>query len=317
VKIVLSTVRIQNPEFARRQAPAALKALLESPEARSFNVKLGGCIPETRRGFLDLGQDRTIFSLLQEKAFAAAESGLPAAGGSSSRCGEEMDSILQAIARFPAFNGLSEDELAALRKIAVQRNFARGERVFSEGDPGNGFYLVFEGQVKVYKLSPEGKEQILHIIRPGEPFGEVAVFAGRSFPANAEAIAASRLLFLPRDAFVALIGRNPSLAMNMLAVLSRRLRQFTVQVENLSLKEVPGRLASYLLVLSQEQSRSDKVQLPISKGQLASLLGTIPETLSRIFARMAEQGLIDVQGRTIALMDPESLEAVAEQGKVV
>lgn len=228
-----------------------------------------------------------------------------------------MDTVLQAIARIPAFNGLSEGELAALRQIAVRRNIARGETVFSEGDPGNGFYLVVEGQIKVYKLSSEGKEQILHIIRPGEPFGEVAVFAGRSFPANAEAIAASRLLFLPREAFVELIRQNPSLAMNMLAVLSRRLRQFTVQVENLSLKEVPGRLASYLLVLSAEQEEIEAVVLPISKGQLASLLGTIPETLSRIFARMSDQGLIEVHGRTIALLDRIGLQEVAEQGKGV
>jgi CRP/FNR family transcriptional regulator len=228
-----------------------------------------------------------------------------------------MDPILQAIAGFPAFSGLSADELRALRQIAVQRKCARGEIVFSEGDPGNGFYVVIDGQVKVYKLSPEGKEQILHIIRPGEPFGEVAVFAGRSFPANAEAIEAGRLLFLPRTSFVELIRRNPSLAMNMLAVLSRRLRQFTLQVENLSLKEVPGRLASYLLVLSAEQGDAAAVELPISKGQLASLLGTIPETLSRIFARMTDQGMIGVRGKTIDLLDRSGLKAVAEQGKGV
>jgi CRP/FNR family transcriptional regulator len=228
-----------------------------------------------------------------------------------------MDPILQAIAGFPAFSGLSANELRELRQIAVQRKCARGEIVFSEGDPGNGFYVVIDGQVKVYKLSPEGKEQILHIIRPGEPFGEVAVFAGRSFPANAEAIEAGRLLFLPRTSFVELIRRNPSLAMNMLAVLSRRLRQFTLQVENLSLKEVPGRLASYLLVLSAEQGDAAAVELPISKGQLASLLGTIPETLSRIFARMTDQGMIEVRGKTIDLLDRSGLKAVAEHGKGV
>jgi CRP/FNR family transcriptional regulator len=228
-----------------------------------------------------------------------------------------MEPILQAIAGFPAFSGLSAEELRALRQISVQRQCARGEIVFSEGDPGNGFYVVIDGQVKIYKLSPEGKEQILHIIGPGEPFGEVAVFAGRSFPANAEAIEACRLLFLPRASFVELIRRNPSLAMNMLAVLSRRLRQFTLQVENLSLKEVPGRLASYLLVLSAEQEDAGSVKLPISKGQLASLLGTIPETLSRIFARMSDQGLIEVRGKTIELLDRSGLKAVAEQGRGV
>ena len=102
----------------------------------------------------------------------------------------------------------------------------------------------------------------------------------------------------------------------MLAVLSMRLRQFTVQVENLSLKEVPARLAAYLIVLSEEQNSRVRVNLPISKGQLASLLGTIPETLSRIFAKMSAQDLITVQGRQIRLLDRPGLAEVSEQGRV-
>ncbi len=93
----------------------------------------------------------------------------------------------------------------------------------------------------------------------------------------------------------------------MLAVLSMRLRRFTTQVENLTLKEVPGRLASYLLYLIEEQNREDEVVLDVPKGQLASLLGTTPETLSRIFAKMSEEGLIKVAGKTICLLDLERL----------
>ena len=227
-----------------------------------------------------------------------------------------MERILDIINKIPAFNGLSEDQLKAIKSIAVDRRFDKGEIVFSEGDEGSGFYVVIDGQVKVFKLSAEGKEQILHIFGPGDPVGEVAVFAGRSFPANAEAIAAARLLFFPRSAFIDLISANPSLAMKMLAVLSMRLRRFTIQIENLSLKEVPGRLASYLIVLSEEQEDDNSVTLPISKGQLASLLGTIPETLSRIFAKMSAQNLITVQGRRIELLDRPGLEDVSEQGRV-
>ena len=117
--------------------------------------------------------------------------------------------------------------------------------------------------------------------------GEVPVFTGTPFPANAQALSKSVLAFFPKKKFIALINSNPSLALNLLAVLSKRLRQFTVQVENLSLKEVPERLAAYLLFLSKEQGGTDEVTLPISKGQLASLLGTIPETLSRIFSKMS------------------------------
>jgi CRP/FNR family transcriptional regulator len=102
----------------------------------------------------------------------------------------------------------------------------------------------------------------------------------------------------------------------MLAVLSIRLRHFTVQVENLSLKEVPGRLASYLIVLMNEQNNQTHIRLPISKGQLASLLGTIPETLSRIFAKMSDQGLIEVEGREIRLLDLDGLEDVSMMGRV-
>jgi CRP/FNR family transcriptional regulator len=94
-----------------------------------------------------------------------------------------------------------------------------------------------------------------------------------------------------------------------------KLRQFAAQIENLSLKEIPARLATYLLVLAGEQGRDDQVSLSISKGQLASLLGTIPETLSRILAKLSSQQLIRVEGRKIALVDAEGLKDLAQSGK--
>jgi len=124
-----------------------------------------------------------------------------------------MKKILDIINKIPAFNGLSEDQLTEIKSIAVDRHCDKGEIIFSEGDEGNGFFVVVDGQVKIFKLSPEGKEQILHIFGSGDPVGEVAVFAGRSFPANAEAISAARLLFFPRSAFLGLISADPSLAM--------------------------------------------------------------------------------------------------------
>jgi CRP-like cAMP-binding protein len=216
-----------------------------------------------------------------------------------------MEKILQIISDVPLFNGLSEDHLNDLRQIAIDKFCNKGKTIFLEGDACNGFYIVADGKVKIYKVSFEGKEHILHIYGPGNPFGEVPVFEGKKF-----------LLFFPRTAFVDLISQNPSLALNMLAVLSMRLRQFTVQIENLSLKEVPGRLASYLVYLSQEQARTDMVTLNISKGQLASLLGTIPETLSRILTKMSQQHLIDTSGRNIILKDLSGLEDLAEHGKL-
>jgi CRP/FNR family transcriptional regulator len=205
------------------------------------------------------------------------------------------------------FDGLPAAQIEALAEIAVIKNYEKGENIFFEGDLGIGFYVVGQGKVKISKISFAGKEHILHIFGGGEPFGEVPVFNGRPFPATAEALMKTRTLFFPRDKFVALVEGNPSLALSMLAVLSLRLRKFATQIENLSLKEVPARLASYLVYLSEEQGDVDIVELDISKGQLASLLGTIPETLSRIFAKMSDEGLIEVNGKKISLLDREGL----------
>lgn len=226
-----------------------------------------------------------------------------------------MKNIFEIISAVPLFDGLSDEQLNEIRNIVVSKYFNKGETVFSEGDPGNGFYVVTEGLVKIYKVSSEGKEQILHILGPGEPFGEVPVFTGQVFPANAQAIAKSHFLFFPRTDFVNLITKSPFLSLSMLAVLSMRLRQFTVQIESLSLKEVPGRLASYLLHLAEEQGKNDYVRLNISKSQLAGLLGTIPETLSRMFAKMADMKLIEVEGRNIKLLDRSGLTTLGEYGK--
>lgn len=236
-----------------------------------------------------------------------------------------MNRVLELIAATPLFNGLAESDLAQVHRIATDRFYGRGETIFLEGDPGDGFYIVAAGKVKIFKVSLEGKEQILHIYGPGHPFGEVPVFSGDNFPANAVALVKSHLFFFSRAAFVKLITSHPSLSMNMLAVLSMRLREFTLQIESLSLKEVPGRLAAYLLYLSEEQVQGsgqppqielpEQIDLPISKGQLASLLGTIPETLSRILAKLSSRGMIKVNGNQIEIKDRELLAELAVSGK--
>jgi CRP/FNR family transcriptional regulator len=225
-----------------------------------------------------------------------------------------MDKILDIISTIPLFNGLPEDQIVAIKKIAVKKHINKGEIIVSEGDEGEGFFVIVEGRVKVFKVSTEGKEQILHIFGSGQPFGEVPVFTGQRFPANAQAIDKTRVLFFPRASIVNLISANPSLALNMLAIMSIKLRQFAVQIENLSLKEMPARLASYLISLAGEQNKDEFVTLQISKGQLASILGTIPETLSRVFAKLSGQNLINVDGKKITLLDRRGLEDLAEYG---
>lgn len=213
------------------------------------------------------------------------------------------------------FGGLPEEHIAEIEKISVDKHFNKGEIIFFDGDEGVGFYLVVEGIVNVYKLSSEGKEQILHIVKAGETIGAVPVFSGKSFPANARAISKSHLLFFPRERFMQLLTDKPSLTMNILALLSLRLREFTIQIENLSLKDIPGRLASYLLYLSQEQGDKDVIKLNISKVQLANLLGTGPESLSRTLGNMKSRKLVEEDGSKIRLINRSMLEELAESGK--
>ncbi|GAB6268354.1 MAG: Crp/Fnr family transcriptional regulator [Smithella sp.] len=213
------------------------------------------------------------------------------------------------------FGGLPEEHIAQIENIAVDKHYNKGDVIFYDGDEGNGFYLVASGSVSVYKLSPEGKEQILHIVKEGNTIGAVPVFSGKSFPANARAISKSHLLFFDREKFIQLITNKPSLTMNILALLSMRLREFTIQVENLSLKEIPGRLATYLLFLAQEQGNKDLIKLNISKVQLANLLGTGPESLSRALGNMKSKKLIEEKGASIKLLNRNLLEELAERGK--
>lgn len=220
--------------------------------------------------------------------------------------------ITDHIAKIPLFENLSPGQRDELARIAIRRSYARDEAIISEGEEAKGFFVILTGRVRIYKLSPEGKEQILHIMEDGDPFGEVTVFAGSSFPAYADAIEESSILFFPRRAFVGLMRKDPDLSINILAVMSKRLRLFSSIIEALSLKEVPGRLATHILSLSGKRGESDDILLEMSKGQLASLLGTIPETLSRIITKMQKRGLLRSEGAKITILDRSGLTRIAE-----
>ncbi|MGQ9872832.1 Crp/Fnr family transcriptional regulator [Leptodesmis sp.] len=167
--------------------------------------------------------------------------------------------------------------------------------------------MVRSGRVKVFKLSSDGKEQILHIFSEREHFAEVPVLDGQSFPASALAIEASEVLFFPRQPFLQLLQEQPSLTINLLKSFARHLRRFSNLVDNLALREVPARLANYLLSLSEQTNQAETVELDLSKGQLAAKLGTIPETLSRVFAKLMHDGLIEMDGYTVRLLDCDRL----------
>ena len=225
-----------------------------------------------------------------------------------------QEGLENALRECALFEGISEDERRALLRISLTKQLARNSTLFAEGERAEGFYLILSGRVKVFKVSPDGKEHILHIFGPGEPVGEVPVFSGREFPAFAETLKQSDLLYFPRSRFLDLASRQPQILLNMLATLSMRLRRFTQKIEQLSLKEVASRLSEVLLEMAGESSaatRKEAVDLRTTKGQLASQIGTTPETLSRTFRKMTRLGLIRVERKRVELLDRQGLERLA------
>ncbi len=215
-----------------------------------------------------------------------------------------------ALKRCHLFAGTSPEDRQLLLGIARPREGGRGDLLFEEGQKAQGFYVVVSGKVKVFKLSADGRERILHVIHAGDTFADAAIFADGNYPAFAMCLDRSSLLFFPKDQFLDLLHSKPRLAINMIAGLSRFLRTFAAQIEDLTFRDVPSRLARFLI--DQQQPGSLVVDLPVSKSQLASNLGTTSETLSRTLRKLAEEEMIRVRGRTIELLDPERLQDLVD-----
>ncbi|MBD3332594.1 cyclic nucleotide-binding domain-containing protein [candidate division GN15 bacterium] len=211
--------------------------------------------------------------------------------------------------------GLADEELTAVAGIASVRTINEGEVLFLQGDPAVGFYAVLSGTVRVFKSSPQGREYTLHRIPAGQIFAEAAIFDGEAYPANAVAVQKSTVAFFPADRFRTLIAGSPQLSLKMIGSLSGFVRDFNQQIEDLSLKEVPSRLASYLRRRA-EQTRDHRVLLESSKTELAQSLGTVLETLSRSFRKLQDMGVIAVKERSIEILDPDRLDDIASGEKM-
>jgi CRP/FNR family transcriptional regulator, dissimilatory nitrate respiration regulator len=215
------------------------------------------------------------------------------------------------------FSQSDDKALNELASAASLKKCAYGELIFQEGEPAHSFFIVGSGKVKIFKMSPDGKEQVLMVAQPGDSFAEAALFAGRLFPASAQALEDVELAVISRTRFVSLMGSNPDLAVSLIGRLSELLRLMTRLIEGLSLSDVSTRLARYLCTCRIEATGEmpPEVMLSVKKSLLAAQLGTIPETLSRSFHKLVKDGLIQVNGPTIKILDPVRLQRLADSGK--
>ncbi len=211
----------------------------------------------------------------------------------------------------PLFSALEIEQLREISKISKLKNISKNKIIFLEGDSYLGFYIVLKGSIKVFKSSEEGKEVILHIIKPPFPFADVPLFEGGNYPASAQALEDSIVLFIPKNDFIDLLGKNPSLSLKIIAGFAKRLKKMSIQIEEMTLKEVTNRLAKYLFDEIKKNGTQNLpehfIKLTISKTTIASLLGTVTETLSRTFKKLQDEKILRVNGKTIFILDFERL----------
>ena len=239
-------------------------------------------------------------------------SSCPRCSGTISPVPDSTYQLGQTLAKVPIFSGLTESELGFLARRTISRHYAAGEMVFGEGEPCSGLYVVESGKVRIFKTSPDGREQVLSIDGPGSSIAELPVFDGGVYPASATGVEDLTLLFVSKQDFQALCLAHPQVPLKVLRVVGARLRRLVGIIEELSFTTVRHRLASYLLRLAQESGKRTaagvEVTLPITNQELAAQIGTVRELVSRNLSRLQAEGMLKIDGRNVLVLNLKALE---------
>ncbi|MGM0501557.1 MAG: Crp/Fnr family transcriptional regulator [Bacillota bacterium] len=209
------------------------------------------------------------------------------------------------------FSSLAQEELEQIEKIMKPRNYNQGELIFFEGEAGEGLFFLESGKVKLTKMVENGDEQILTIIKPGNIFAEVVLFGNANYPATAVALEESKLHLIRSRDMEQIIKDNPEIALKLLDVMSKRLRRAQKLVRDMGLKDTTCRTASLLIYLAQEYGTeiNDKIKidLKLTQQELANMIGTTRETISRVLNKFKDEDIITTYKRKMVISDLEEL----------
>jgi len=210
------------------------------------------------------------------------------------------------------FTGLPTADLENIAAVTVIKSLEKNQYLFHESEPARGFYVVQRGAVNVHRVNAMGKEQVIHVFRAGESFAEATLATDAGYPADARALEATQVLLVQKNGILALLKRQPELALRMLGSMSAHLRVLVGQLEDLTLKNVETRLANWLMKRCPDPASVKPVQikLTMTKRVLAAELGTVSETFSRTLAKLREQKLLMVKGNTVLVLSPRRLHEV-------
>ncbi|MCB4204605.1 Crp/Fnr family transcriptional regulator [Deferribacterales bacterium Es71-Z0220] len=200
------------------------------------------------------------------------------------------------------FLGNSDEEtFKLLENISTLVKKDKKEIFFFEDQEGENIYFLASGLIKLYKTNDEGKEAIIHFVRPGELFAEILLYLRNRYPVTAEAVENCTALSINSKKLFQLIRENPDISMKLTGMMAQRIKYFLNMIENLTLSDARNRLLRYLTVLA-DKNKDNKVILPASKGDIAILLGIAPETFSRLLKKLTEENIIKVNGKEIELL---------------
>lgn len=227
----------------------------------------------------------------------------------------KKNAVVNTLRSCQLFTGLPPSALENIAEVTVLKSLGKGEYFFHEGDPSPGFFVVQSGAVNVHRVNALGQEQVIHVFRAGESFGEATLAAPNGCHADARAIVPTRALLIQKDGVLELLKRQPELAFRMLGSMSNHLRVLVGQLEDFMLKDVETRLANWLLKRcpNSRDTLPVRIELTMTKRALAAELGTIGETFSRTLAKYRNQKLITVSGKVITVLSPPKLHALLQR----
>lgn len=219
-----------------------------------------------------------------------------------------MAAISELLSSLPYFHNLTAGELEDVSRAASELSFAKGEVLFLEGEPCRGLYVVKSGQIRVYKSSLEGREQVLTTAGPADSFNDVPVFDAGPNPASASAAVDSTVYLVPRDAVLMPMRSCPT-AEAVLRLFATRLRYLTKVVEDLSFRTVIGRLAKLLLDMAVEEGGPYAVRR-LTQDEMAAMVGSVRDVIGRALKQMEREGAIRIKGRRIMVINQDKLRAM-------
>jgi len=215
---------------------------------------------------------------------------------------------LEQLKAIPYFHDLDANALERVRTSAFEVRLAKGQILFTEGEPAEAMYIVRSGQVKIFKLSPDGREQVLRLAGAGECFNEVPVFDDGPNPANVQAVEPSLLWAIRRTDMRRLVEEHPAIAIGFLKAFAGKLRYFTRKVEDLSFRSVTSRVAKLLLEIAEDDGRGGlRLRQQFTQQEMAAVVGTAREMIGRAFKALEKEGAIRLDRHRVVIVSKSAL----------